>query len=379
EIDGPIDPARLDEAVRTVQQGHELLRAGFLARGDDLDVVPTTVPSTLAVTTVPTGVFADRDALNEAVMRPYQEPFALDGTPLVRVDLLTDGGQRNVLLVTMHRLVCDLQSNWVVVEDLARAYAGAAVEFGHTSYFTAMSADEARLAGDRTYWADALADYPVVQLGDRRPDGEWQPDGRRVEIAAPGLGDALTTGSAARRATPFVLVTAAVLGTLAEAYGTGDLCCATASENRLGAGLRRTIGPLAQTVLLRLRGADQRYGDVVREVKTVFRDALRHQRLPFEEVVGLLTDGGVDRDMIAPVVLAVETPRAPLTEFAGLPAREFLGAGLPQIVVRPGEASFQFVLDPDAPTVTVTYDGAFLSDEHVRALVDGCLRRITVP
>jgi hypothetical protein len=376
-LDGPLDVPRLRRAAVEVQRAHELLRTGFRADGPRLTVMDT-APA-VEVDVVPAGPGgADGDRLRALIGECVRPPFPLAGEALFRLSLITDGGRGPVLVLVLHRLICDAASLRLVVADLAAAYDGEALA-GGDGYFRLQSARPEQLDADRRYWTGALADYPVVRLGDR-PAGDRRPDPKTLQIPAPGLDRALPALRHRHRATSFTLVAAAVLAALAEVTGTADQVLATAFENRLDPRTTRTVGPLAQVMLLRARAADRPFAQVVGEVKDAFRAAVAHQRLPFEEVVELLAGGGVPRDDIAPVVLALEPAPQPWPRLAGLPTAvvghlddgEFL-------VVRPGELDLRVVVDPDAPRVEVTYDGSRSSDDYVRRTVARVLARLLPP
>jgi hypothetical protein len=75
----------------------------------------------VAFTTAPVGPLTDA-ALPEEVTTAYALPFDLEQGPLFRVHLFTHHPMDHLLLLTMHHIVSDGWSVWMLLEELSTLY-----------------------------------------------------------------------------------------------------------------------------------------------------------------------------------------------------------------------------------------------------------------
>ncbi|OMI81217.1 hypothetical protein BED46_023990 [Burkholderia contaminans] len=103
-------------AVQSLVDRHEALRTTMMADGSGQIVHPSL---TLEIPLIDT----DPNAWREQESR---QPFDLVNGPLFRAALVRLGSERHLLVMTAHHIICDGSTFGVLLEDLARAYAGAA-------------------------------------------------------------------------------------------------------------------------------------------------------------------------------------------------------------------------------------------------------------
>jgi hypothetical protein len=149
-LDGELDPAALEAALRDVIARHEVLRTIFPAAGGEpyQQVIELAgLDWTLPVTAVA------GDGLAPAITAAAAEPFDLTAQIPVRARLLAAGPGVHVLVVVIHHIATDGWSTGVLARDISTAYT-------------------ARLAGREPEWAPLpvqYADYAIWQrelLGD---------------------------------------------------------------------------------------------------------------------------------------------------------------------------------------------------------------------
>jgi hypothetical protein len=372
-LDGSVDPVVLQAAIRTAARRHELLRAGFQQVAEDLRILPTGSEVALETVAAAPGEFDDPDLLRGIVTDFYHAPFAFDGAPLFRAHLVSGGPDRHVLVLPMHRLVCDAASIRTFVEDIAAAADGRPADPA-PSYSETLAEDGAKLEADREYWTGVLAGYPEFRVGDLRPEGEWSPRARTVDITLPGFVEALAGQQTARRATSFALLAAAVSAVLGEAPDVDDLCLGTSFDNRWSSAAQGVVGPVSQTMLLRVRAAGQGFPQVLDQVKAAFRGALVHQRLPFDDLVAIVARQGMQMRSMLPVLLSVKPAHRGWPAIAGAKAVSYEFQIPEPTMVRPGQLDAEFRLEPSAPHVRVLYDGFYMTEEYVRDFVGRVVR-----
>lgn len=122
-LDGPLDPARLADAVAAAVARHPVLSCAFAEDDGELRVIPAARTPSLQAGAAP----AD---LAEYVRERTLAPFDLAAGPLIRFDLVPAGPDRHLLLIVAHHLVFDGESKEILLTDLATAYSTQAAHAG---------------------------------------------------------------------------------------------------------------------------------------------------------------------------------------------------------------------------------------------------------
>ncbi|HWM94490.1 MAG TPA: amino acid adenylation domain-containing protein [Thermoanaerobaculia bacterium] len=297
-VRGQLDSSRLQRAFERLTERHDALRLSFhetpdgpvqcLRQGDALD-------------------FREEDAAawEEARLQGYlqseaDQPFDLEGDPLLRVRLLRTGAN-DVLLLVIHHLVADLGSLAVLVRELGLLYEGTLSAPPPLPYSEFIARQRERLEGRAAerhwaYWSERLAgELPVCELPSDRP----RPAVRtfRGGSRTRRMGLELPTS----RAFPFLVAGLDVL--LHRASGQTDLLVGSPTSGRLGHDLDDTVGYLVNPVVLRsdLSGSPT-FGQLLERVRGVAMGALRHQDYPFPLLVERLQP---QRDLARPPVFQV--------------------------------------------------------------------------
>src|SRR5262249_8241286 len=123
-VAGLLRPAVLAAAFGRLMERHETLRTTFPVRdGQPVQWIGPPQPVALPVADLSALPEAARDGEVERLASPgSQPPFDLARGPLLRVALLRLAADEHVLVVTLHHIVSDAWSTWVVVRDLAALY-----------------------------------------------------------------------------------------------------------------------------------------------------------------------------------------------------------------------------------------------------------------
>ncbi|MYW92504.1 non-ribosomal peptide synthetase [Amycolatopsis rubida] len=320
-----LEPAALGSALAGLVRRHELLRTRFAPRPDG-----TVVLEVLDEVAVPVD-WAGRDwraALDDAAARP----FDLARPPLFRVIAAEfDDGPR--LCMVMHHIVTDRASMDVLSRDLAELYAAAVedrparlpelpVQYGDYAAWQRKFRTEERLAQLLGWWRDALA-------GHERPE---LPLDRPRPAAADGAGDTVVarlseeTASALAdlawraRATPFIVVLAALAATMSAYTGSDDVVLGAIVSDRPHPDLQDLVGFFINTVPVRIRldGPDLTFRDLIVRARDAWMAADAHQDAPFEQIAGAAGDGArSQRNPVFDAVLNHAGDRVDLTESGG--------------------------------------------------------------
>ncbi|MEU6239346.1 condensation domain-containing protein, partial [Kitasatospora sp. NPDC047058] len=129
DLAGPLDPQALRRACSATVRRHSALRTGFRTRptGDPAQFVVRGLDAPWAESDLRAEEPALRAPLRAALLDgDRREPFDLARPPLVRFRLIRTGEEQWTLALTNHHLILDGWSFPLLVEEVFRAYAGAA-------------------------------------------------------------------------------------------------------------------------------------------------------------------------------------------------------------------------------------------------------------
>jgi hypothetical protein len=302
-----VTPRQLGEAVAAIVARHEALRTAFRLREDRLEQL--VLPAVRIESAVS---FVDLRGLDEAEQaarrralaeRLVFEPFDLARAPLWRAAAVhLDEGRWAVQFVA-HHAVCDTASVFNFYAELtelcAAAEGGRAPKLPElTASYTAYSARQrARLAGagrvgPARYWSARLAGLaPVhgVPLDRPRPVRRaFAGADLRADLPRPVI-SALPHTARALDATPFMVLLAAYAALLRHRSGRDEIVVGVPAAGREDPRLLPLIGTFVNMLVLRVDvGGEPSFADLVDRVRAHTRGALRHQELPFQQLVELL-------------------------------------------------------------------------------------------
>ncbi|MER7169769.1 condensation domain-containing protein, partial [Micromonospora sp. NPDC000207] len=166
---GPVDPARLDEAVRALLRRHGLLRARFLDDGtQQIDSESTWPGLTVHDLRDAPAADAERHLAEQREALAHRRLDVARGEVFdVRVTLLPGGGHR--LHVNFDLLVADVLSIQIILQDLSRFYADGPdarlpeLDYGFPTYLLRRQRRQEQ-ARDRAreYWRSRIPTMPTA-------------------------------------------------------------------------------------------------------------------------------------------------------------------------------------------------------------------------
>jgi amino acid adenylation domain-containing protein len=302
---GALDGDALERALAEIVARHEVLRTVFaMVDGEPAQVVDPhrTVPLVrVELTDLAPG--AREPVLLRRVEDEVRRPFDLARGPLLRLVLFRVEAGRHLLLTVAHHLVFDGWSEGVFLRELATLYHAFAagdpsplpelpVQFGDFAHWEREGLQGERLEALTAFWRRTLAGAPdLLELPTdfpRPPEPTHEAAYRAlsVEPAVAGALDALGRGEGA---TPFVPLLAAFGVLLHRLSGAEDIVVGTPASGRGTVELEGLIGPLLNTLVLRLDlSGDPSFRELVRRTRETVFAALEHQALPFATLVSEL-------------------------------------------------------------------------------------------
>ncbi|MER7759599.1 amino acid adenylation domain-containing protein [Streptomyces sp. NPDC097619] len=302
---GPLDEEALWAALAALVTRHESLRTLF----------PETAGEPRQVVLEPAEAHPrpDHVRLTPEELPAHQEEFERRGfdlrtDPPLRARLVSLGPEEHVLLLVVHHIACDGRSMTPLARDLSEAYAahrksGTAPlpplpvqyrDFTHWQHELLGDPDTpgSPLARQLDFWTEALRDLPAqLDLPTDRPRparAGHRGDTVHFRLGAP-LTRALEGFAAARGASPFMVVQAALAATLTRLGAGHDLPVGTPVAGRADADLDELVGFFVNTLVLRTdTSGDPGFGELVDRVKEFTFRAFAHQDLPFDLLVEAL-------------------------------------------------------------------------------------------
>ncbi|SNT51347.1 non-ribosomal peptide synthetase, partial [Rhodococcoides kyotonense] len=335
-VQGELNVAALESAVRDVVARHEVLRTVY----PEVDGVGHQDVRTVAdvdIDLAPRDV-AERD-VSAAVVEFFAAGFDVSTTIPFRTRLLRSTTSDHVLLVVVHHIAADGFSVAPLTRDIMIAYAARAdddvpawaplpVQYAD---YTLWQRDVLGSSSDVGSLMSVQEQYWTSQL-DAIPDEISLPTDRPRPLASSGIGAVHTVSlpsvlrasiescASQHRATPFMVVHAALAVVLSRLSGSGDVAIGTPVAGRGEAVLDDLVGMFVNTLVLRAALSwDAAFGDVLESVRTTDIDAFEHADLPFERLVEVLDPPrSQGRHPLVQVLLSFQNIRTDTFELPGM-------------------------------------------------------------
>ncbi|MFJ5680532.1 condensation domain-containing protein [Streptomyces sp. NPDC093097] len=286
---GPLDARRLRHALTTVLRRHEALRTR-LAEGPHGTLVQT-------VAREPDLSLRVHD-LADAVDQAAEVARQVTDSALTPLDLAAGQGSafrllrladdHHVLILAAHLAVFDGWSSGVFLADLAAAYRGelvgkqTAVQFPDFALWQHQWLDGPVGQGERSYWKGELAGVE----SDGAADGPFRRGYLPVGLDA-GITRSAFAAGAARGATPFMTLLAALAVVLARRTGREDIVIGTPTAGRSVPGLEASIGQFTTVVPIRVDcSGGPSFPELLGRTRTAVARALAHGSLPVDALFG---------------------------------------------------------------------------------------------
>ncbi|TIS72532.1 MAG: non-ribosomal peptide synthetase, partial [Mesorhizobium sp.] len=335
-LEGPLDEVALAAALGDLVGRHESLRT-LLVEEDGLPrqliLEPEAAPLdfTMAETT--------ETELARTLAAAAAEPFALAEALPLKARLSRLATDSHVLLLLLHHSAGDGWSLVPLMRDLGKAYAarqrGTAPAWTplpvHYADYTLWQHDllgeesdpDSRIAGQLTYWRQALAGLPdEIALPTDRPRPPAQSGrGGSIDFSLEAALHRKLTGLAREAGASLFMVLQAGLATLLTRLGAGDdIPLGSPIAGRSEAALDDLVGFFVNTLVLRIDTAgNPSFSELVGRVCEADLAAYQHQELPFERLVEALNPArALARHPLFQVMLVLQNNVAPDIALPGL-------------------------------------------------------------
>ncbi|WP_339176608.1 plipastatin non-ribosomal peptide synthetase PpsC [Bacillus sp. PS93] len=298
ELEGKLNPERMDRAFKELIKRHESLRTAFEqdAGGDPVQRIHDEVSFTLQTT-----VLGDQTEQESAAA--FIKPFDLSQAPLFRAQIVKVSDERHLLLVDMHHIISDGVSVNILIREFGELYNNRKLPALRIQYKDYAVWQEGFKTGDAyktqgAYWLKQLeGELPVLDL----PADHVRPPVRSFagdkvsftldqEVASDLHKLARENGS-----TLYMVLLAAYTAFLSRLSGQEDIIVGSPIAGRPHKDLEPILGMFVNTLALRTRPEGGKpFVQYLQEVRETALEAFEHQDYPFEELVDKLE---LTRDM----------------------------------------------------------------------------------
>ncbi|AZE49483.1 Polyketide synthase [Pseudomonas chlororaphis] len=294
----PLDRAALERSYSLLVQRHPALRARFSERqGQPVQEIASAALPDISVSNL---VGQSREQVQQALQTAHRQPFDLQRGALSRLRLFICGEHDTLVLWTVHHLVSDAWSQWLLLDELLGGYAALCRgEQPRPAPLTASFADFVReeetfllsAAGQRQrdFWKRRLADPQVrlnLPLDFPRPKAQTF-NGASVAIQCDSaLSEGIKALAQREGVTVFTVLLAAYQCLLGRYSSDRQVWIGSPVSGRIDQRFNPLVGYFVNSVVLAadLR-ANPSFSELLQQQKQGVLEALENQRVPFAKLV----------------------------------------------------------------------------------------------
>ncbi|WP_198299656.1 non-ribosomal peptide synthetase [Tumebacillus avium] len=378
-LTGELNRAALQHSLQTIVERHEALRTSF--RTESGGGAVQVIADTLAVEAMYEDVshLAESEVLQQ-IRTEMETPFDLTQGPLVRFRLLQTQEAEHLLVLNMHHIVTDGWSMGLFIAELAELYTAFVeernaelpelpVQYADFSVWQRNWLESGVLEGQLSYWKEALANLPVLQLPTDRPRPHVQSHagGSETFTLSPDVTAGLHALSKRHDVTLYMTLLSAFQTLLMRWSGQEDIAVGSPIAGRNQLATEHLIGFFVNTLVLRtdLSGAPS-FAELLGRVREAAMAAYDHQDVPFERLVEeLQPERDLSRPPLVQAMFALQN--------APLHRAELPGLELAPLLVEETFAKFDLTLSMGESEGTLTgtleYATALYDRETMRRLI----------
>ncbi|QHH20288.1 plipastatin non-ribosomal peptide synthetase PpsC [Bacillus subtilis] len=298
ELEGKLNPERMDRAFKELIKRHESLRTSFEqdAGGDPVQRIHDEVPFTLQTT-----VLGERTEQEAAAA--FIKPFDLSQAPLFRAQIVKVSDGRHLLLVDMHHIISDGVSVNILIREFGELYNNRKLPALRIQYKDYAVWQEGFKTGDayttpEAYWLKQLeGELPVLDLpaDHARPPVRSFAGDKVLFTLDQEVASGLHKLARENGSTLYMVLLAAYTAFLSRLSGQEDIIVGSPIAGRPHKDLEPILGMFVNTLALRMRPEGGKpFVQYLQEVRETALEAFEHQDYPFEELVDKLE---LTRDM----------------------------------------------------------------------------------
>jgi amino acid adenylation domain-containing protein/non-ribosomal peptide synthase protein (TIGR01720 family) len=253
----------LEQAWQVLIDRHAMLRATFgEIEGEPRQTIESKRKVSLEIHDVSD---LDEQEWQFKVLQDYERPFVLEAGSLGRLSLFTRQSDDHVLLLTLHHIICDGWSVWMLLDELRLLYqaysegSNPVLPLLEYTYLDYLSWQEEMLASPQAeklwqYWQQRLGgELPILNLPTDylRPQSITYQGANHAFTIPPNLTEQLKQLAASEGVTLYMLLLAAFQALLHRYTGQDDILVGSPMKCRERAEFKNIVGYLVNPVVIR--------------------------------------------------------------------------------------------------------------------------------
>lgn len=291
-LNGKIDTARLQEAVRKLGARHEALRTSFFISEKGEPRMGVMSDSLLRLEVEKVDEISQAEKAYKDMMN-YN--FDIERGEVIRMRLLSLSETDHVFIFGVHHIAMDGFSFNLMIRDLDMMYQGKPVpaipaQFTDFAIQQRREVEAGRMRNDIAFWKktfatipDPLPLFPFTGVGNRMPLTKYEHEEVEISLDAT-MAQKIRNLCRQNRCTTFHFFLATFQIFLSKWLEVDDLCIGIADANRSDIKTLSTIGFLLNLVPLRFGALNGKapFSSVLAAAKQTAYNSLGHSKLPFD-------------------------------------------------------------------------------------------------
>jgi len=297
EIQGEIQVEKWNQVFKRLIHRHESLRTSFhMIDNNPVQKIHPDTPFEVEIVSPSTEPGTPGEDIPDItrITHAFIRPFDLSKPPLLRAGLLSQGNNKNLLMVDMHHIISDGTSTAVLVEDFMALYNNNALPETKTRYrdyavWQHKRREDDFIKNQETFWLNRFkGDIPVLNCPYDFPRPQFQSfEGQtfHFQLETEQL-SRLNIIASQHNATLYMVLLSLFNIFLSKISGQEDIIVGTPVAGRVHPDIQRVIGMFVNT--LAMRNAPRpavTFTDFLEDVKKQTIDAFENQDIQFETLV----------------------------------------------------------------------------------------------
>ena len=293
KFSGPMDVSKLENAVLTLGERHEVFRSAFFADFENMNEPSIGVMKSSSLSLEKMKVKTDQEAIEESD-RMLKHVFDLAHGETIRIKLMALDANTHYITFATHHMAFDGFSFNVLLSELSALYGDEKLgpvetQFPDFGELQREQVDNGSMDGDIEFWKEEFSTFPeplplfpVVKTQSRPNMSTYDYEEALITLDAK-TSRMIRDQSRRYKSTAFHYFLAVYKTFLFRFLDTDDLAIGMADANRTETNLISTVGFLLNLLALRFKAnSNQSFNDAVTEVRNKTYAAIGHSKLPFD-------------------------------------------------------------------------------------------------
>jgi hypothetical protein len=302
ELLGQLNIAALIEACNEVVRRHEILRTRFVEIDGQLCQDPCLqVKLDLSVVDISHLSASEQETRCELLAdEQANKSFNLEQPPLIRGEIIILSANVQLLMLTMHKIICDAWSRKILVKELGQLYESynkgekpelpeLQIQYGDFAYWQRARKQSGEFNKEIEFWREKLISksplWPFAADNTGLIARKAKESKYEVKLDEQ-VSERIRQIVHSQGMTAYMILLAGWQTLIGRYRGQQEVMVATVVANRGRSELEGLIGPVSNTVLIRLNlSGNPSFATILANVKKEVLAALEYQELPYEWAV----------------------------------------------------------------------------------------------